>query len=479
MGVLYNLIIQQRNYATSSHRRAYRRQLTGQHITELINSEPEFQGLPHKLLTSVEKQVHKAFSDYFKYLRKKAQGIHTPKKGRPKTKDPHRTRTLIVPEPEVGHLTLRNLEHRQLNLYETLNVNLENAGIKPKPKAIVSIKGLPNIWFKPDHRLPKNTQPQEIRITLSPKRLLLSLVYEIEKHWPEPTRDSVGGDPGVVKSLTTSDSEGEIVYHPGHDTTAHRKVIRRIKRKLQRQRDQALLDGRARWTTHRNRKGLPKRRFRWTGKPSKSYLKTLLRLRKVEQARSDSLKGWQHRLTTHLVKTHRTICLEDTKITNLTRSTKGTVENPGTNVAQQRGRNRSIMAQRWGSFRRMLEYKSQWAGRNLVPVASAYTSQTCSQCGYVDSENRKRQDKFQCTSCGYPASADANAAENIRLQGLEVLGRAEESPQGELREPPETPKGEITPHGSRVKPGRGRARRNTKLNSNGSNEPAQFSFEIF
>lgn len=71
----------------------------------------------------------------------------------------------------------------------------------------------------------------------------------------------------------------------------------------------------------------------------------MLRLRKVEQTRSDSLKGWQHRLTTHLVNTYQTICIEDTQITNLTRSASGTMENPGKKVAQKRGLTRRILAQ--------------------------------------------------------------------------------------------------------------------------------------
>ena len=49
---LYNTIIQQRNYASSSHRRQYDRRLTGRDITELANSEPEFQGLATRLLTA-------------------------------------------------------------------------------------------------------------------------------------------------------------------------------------------------------------------------------------------------------------------------------------------------------------------------------------------------------------------------------------------------------------------------------------------
>ena len=85
---LYNLIIKQRNYASSTHRHRYNRRITGHDITELSNSEPEFQRFGHKLLTNVEQQVHRAFNAYFDYLSKRKQDIPATKRGRPKTKDP-------------------------------------------------------------------------------------------------------------------------------------------------------------------------------------------------------------------------------------------------------------------------------------------------------------------------------------------------------------------------------------------------------
>lgn len=475
-GYLYNLIVQQRNYASSTHRRQYDRRLTGRDITELANSEPEFQGLAQKLLTSVEQDVHRGFSAYLDYLSKRKQGIPAPKRGRPKKKNPHHRRTLTVSEPARQHLTLVNHDHRQMNLYEPLIEWQESH--KSRPKGVINIKGLPQIWFEPDDRIPKGEQPREINITRTAKRLYVNLVFDVERKWPEPVLNSIGIDPGTVHSLTTSDGEGTIVHHPDHDDRGLLKVKRRLRRKAQRQRDKALKEGRARWVSQKNRKGQMKRRLRWIGPPSKSYLKTLLRLRKVEQSRSDSLKGWQHRLTTDLVNTYQTICIEDTAIGNLTRSTSGTVENPNKRAAQKRGLNRRILAQSWGQFRRLLEYKCLEAGRNFILVPAAYTSQTCSKCDYVDSKNRRSQSRFVCLSCGYEANADANAAETIRRRGLEILGRVDETPQGTLREPPEPPSGAEKAKRSRVKPGPGRARRTTKLRSNDSKESKQLNFEI-
>jgi putative transposase len=52
----------------------------------------------------------------------------------------------------------------------------------------------------------------------------------------------------------------------------------------------------------------------------------------------------------------------------------------------------------------------------------AYTSQACSRCGYIDKENRKTQEDFDCLECWYQENADTNAAKNIRSRySLDVL----------------------------------------------------------
>lgn len=49
-------------------------------------------------------------------------------------------------------------------------------------------------------------------------------------------------------------------------------------------------------------------------------------------------------------------------------------------------------------------------------VNPAYTSQTCSCCGYVDKRNRQNQSTFKCLWCGNKMHADLNAAANIEAR---------------------------------------------------------------
>ena len=52
-------------------------------------------------------------------------------------------------------------------------------------------------------------------------------------------------------------------------------------------------------------------------------------------------------------------------------------------------------------------------GITFAEVNPAYSSQTCSACGYVDKANRKSQSEFSCRGCGHEINADVNAARNL------------------------------------------------------------------
>ena len=55
-------------------------------------------------------------------------------------------------------------------------------------------------------------------------------------------------------------------------------------------------------------------------------------------------------------------------------------------------------------------------GITVTKVEPAFTSQTCSSCGYTSKSNRKSQKAFICNCCGLKTNADVNAAKNIRAR---------------------------------------------------------------
>ncbi len=144
---------------------------------------------------------------------------------------------------------------------------------------------------------------------------------------------------------------------------------------------------------------------------------TKKKLRKVSRKIANIRKSWIHKTTKEIAEKCGTAIVEDLKVNNMTASAKGTVENPGKNVRKKAGLNRVILDTAFGEIKRNLEYK---CGR-IIKVNPAYTSQTCSECGHTDRENRKSQARFLCVDCGFASNADTNAAMNIRRLGMARL----------------------------------------------------------
>ena len=129
-----------------------------------------------------------------------------------------------------------------------------------------------------------------------------------------------------------------------------------------------------------------------------------------------------HQLSARLIGAFDLIAIEDLVIKAMTRSAAGTVDEPGRNVAAKAGLNRSILDAGWGQLARFLAYKAASAGRELVRVPPAGTSQTCAACGHRHRENRVDRDHFSCVSCGHEDHADANAAAVVLAAGLARAG---------------------------------------------------------
>ncbi len=124
----------------------------------------------------------------------------------------------------------------------------------------------------------------------------------------------------------------------------------------------------------------------------------------------DRRKDWAEKVSTDIARRFDLIRVEDLKIGNMTRSAKGTRENPGRNVRAKAGLNRGILGSGWGLLVRRLQDKAP--GR-VEKVNPAFTSQRCSACGQVDRDSRESQAVFRCTACGFVCNADVNAAINI------------------------------------------------------------------
>jgi putative transposase len=147
----------------------------------------------------------------------------------------------------------------------------------------------------------------------------------------------------------------------------------------------------------------------------------------------DRRKDWAQKTSTDLARRFDVIRLENLNIKDMTRSARGTVENPGRNVAQKAGLNRGILTSGWGLLAGRLEQKAP--GR-VEKVKAAYTSQTCHACKHIAAESRKRQATFVCAACGHRANADVNAARNFAAgHGVTARGDCRVLARSVKREP--------------------------------------------
>jgi putative transposase len=171
----------------------------------------------------------------------------------------------------------------------------------------------------------------------------------------------------------------------------------------------------------------------------KSGERTSRRLRhtydQIKQLRAKATRravDWQHKTTTAIAQQYGTVVVEALTITNMVKSAKGTVEEPGTGVARKSGLNRSIAQEAWGRTVTMLTYKTARYGGTLVKVPAPGTSRRCSACGFTTPGSREGQATFVCKNpdCGFEANADWNAGRNILhlyrigLVAIPAAGRA-------------------------------------------------------
>lgn len=132
---------------------------------------------------------------------------------------------------------------------------------------------------------------------------------------------------------------------------------------------------------------------------------------KLKARETDRRKDFVEKTSTDLARRFDVIGAEDINVRAMTRSARGTLDQPGRNVRQKAGLNREILKNGWGLLVSRLEDKAP--GR-VVKVNPAYTSQTCNACKHVARESRESQALFRCVVCGHQDNADVNAAKNIR-----------------------------------------------------------------
>jgi putative transposase len=134
-------------------------------------------------------------------------------------------------------------------------------------------------------------------------------------------------------------------------------------------------------------------------KGSRNRHKAIRKLRNFEARLTRRRRDAQHQISHRLTRKHTHIAHEALKLSNMTASAAGTIAEPGKNVAQKSGLNRSMLDLAAGELFGQIGYKSAWRGGTTAAVNAAYTSQICSACGKHRKDDPATIRKASTTAC--------------------------------------------------------------------------------
>jgi len=186
-------------------------------------------------------------------------------------------------------------------------------------------------------------------------------------------------DLGCIDFVTTSD--GDKIQHPKYYKKSE-KELKKI------QSEYSLI------------KTLPKE--------NKKKIKTKKKLSKLHTKIKNQRNDFLHKLSSEFVNKFDLICVEDLNIKKMV---------SGDN--NYRNLNKSILDGGWRQFLDFLSYKAEEAGKTVIKVNPAYTSQVCSACGHMVNKDLSQR-THRCDKCGLMIDRDINASRNILSLGTKL-----------------------------------------------------------
>ena len=199
--------------------------------------------------------------------------------------------------------------------------------------------------------------------------------------------NAVGADWGIMKALTVEDGRVYRAVTPGRDVApmvvCARRAVSRCKR------------------DSRNRR------------------KAVARVASLKRREANCRNTMLHQIAADLVELTPWVAMEKLAVRNMTASAAGTVVEPGVNVRQKAGLNRSILDGAPARLRTFVRYKAERAGGGLVEVDPKRTSIECAACGA--SVPKTLRDRVHACKCGFVVPRDLNSSHVI---GKRAFGRS-------------------------------------------------------
>jgi putative transposase len=365
---LYNAMLQQRRDAWKTRQISISSKQQYREITELRSCEPRFAAVYRECEDATLRRLDLAMAAFFRRMKRG----ETP--GYPRFKSAHRWNQIEFPH---GDRALR-LDERQTR---------------------VVVPGAGSIRLRKGREVPATFG----RVFLVAKNGRWYAVFEAHRAAEPmaPTGRSVGVDRGVRVLAATSD--GELIENPRHADRLRERVEQHA----------LALDA----ATERDAGG------RCRNRHDRVRIAAARRLARAKAREANARRDHAHKVSRALIERYDFIALEDLRLTSMTRSAAGTLDEPGRNVAAKSGLNRAMLDAGLGQLATLIGEKAAWAARTVIGVDAKYTSQTCAACGHVAKESRERA-HFTCVACHHRDHADVNAARVILLRAESPPTRA-------------------------------------------------------
>jgi putative transposase len=239
----------------------------------------------------------------------------------------------------------------------------------------LSLAKIGNIKVRLSRELPADAVVKTCTIKRTVSGWFAALIVECKPTSLPVSELEVGIDVGVANFAALSD--GSFVTNPRFYENSQ-KELRRAQRRVS-----------------RRKKGSNRRQ------------KAVVLLKKLHENIANKRADFLHKHSTAIVKKFGLIAIEDLNVAGMSKC----------NLAKQ------ILDASWSTWRRLLFYKAEWAGRTKIAVPPQYTSQECDECEFIHKENRKSQAEFECLACGHTDHADTNGSKRILARARKQLGR--------------------------------------------------------
>lgn len=205
---------------------------------------------------------------------------------------------------------------------------------------------------------------------------ILCETHEINKPKNEISyNNSIGIDLGIKDFLITSNG---IKYE-------NNKYLSKLEKKLSK--EQNKLNKKVKGSNNRN--------------------KQRIKVAKIHEKISNQRLDYLHKLSTKLISENKTICIEDLNVSNMVKNHK---------------LSKAISDVSWSTFIRLLTYKAEWYGVNILQIGRFEPSSKMCSCGVINKELSLNERDWTCKTCGTHHDRDILAANNIKNFALNAIG---------------------------------------------------------